>query len=60
MTSDHAPGSSCPRRHLLGLVLAAPHRAHPDMAVDIEHEDVEPGRIDGLEVAAGTQGPTCE
>jgi len=34
--------------------LAALSRVDPDMAVNIEHEDVELGRIEGLEVAAGT------
>jgi sugar phosphate isomerase/epimerase len=34
--------------------LAALHRVDPDMAVNIEHEDVELGRIEGLQVAAGT------
>jgi sugar phosphate isomerase/epimerase len=34
--------------------LAALRRVDPDMAVNIEHEDVELGRIEGLEVAAGT------
>jgi sugar phosphate isomerase/epimerase len=34
--------------------LAALHRVDPDMAVNIEHEDVELGRIEGLEVAADT------
>jgi sugar phosphate isomerase/epimerase len=34
--------------------LAALHRVDPDMAVNIEHEDVELGQIEGLEVAAGT------
>jgi sugar phosphate isomerase/epimerase len=34
--------------------LAALHRVDPGMAVNIEHEDVELGRIEGLEAAAGT------
>jgi len=34
--------------------LAALRRVDPDMAVNIEHEDVELGRIEGLQVAAGT------
>jgi sugar phosphate isomerase/epimerase len=34
--------------------LAALHRVDPDMAVNIEHEDVELGRIEGLQVAADT------
>ncbi len=34
--------------------LAALHRVDPDMAVNIEHEDVELGRIEGLRVAADT------
>jgi sugar phosphate isomerase/epimerase len=34
--------------------LAALRRVDPDMAVNIEHEDVELDRIEGLEVAAGT------
>jgi len=33
--------------------LRALHEVDPDMAVNIEHEDVELGRIEGLEVAAG-------
>jgi sugar phosphate isomerase/epimerase len=33
--------------------LAALHRIDPDMAVNIEHEDTELGRIEGLELAAG-------
>lgn len=33
--------------------LAALHEVDPDMAVNIEHEDVSLGRIEGLEVAAG-------
>jgi sugar phosphate isomerase/epimerase len=32
--------------------LAALHRIDPEMAVNIEHEDVELGRIEGLELAA--------
>ncbi|HYH25637.1 MAG TPA: sugar phosphate isomerase/epimerase [Blastococcus sp.] len=34
--------------------LAALRRVDPDMAVNIEHEDVELGRIEGLQVAART------
>jgi sugar phosphate isomerase/epimerase len=34
--------------------LAALQRVDPDMAVNIEHEDVELARIEGLQVAAGT------
>ncbi|MDI3387838.1 sugar phosphate isomerase/epimerase [Streptomyces sp. B-S-A8] len=34
--------------------LAALARVDPDMAVNIEHEDAELGRLEGLEVAAGT------
>lgn len=34
--------------------LAALRRVDPDMAVNIEHEDVELGRIEGLRVAADT------
>ncbi|WP_424346551.1 sugar phosphate isomerase/epimerase family protein [Kocuria sp. CH-021] len=33
--------------------LAALHEVDPDMAVNIEHEDVSLGRIEGLEIAAG-------
>ncbi|MUN62561.1 TIM barrel protein [Kocuria sediminis] len=33
--------------------LTALHEVDPDMAVNIEHEDVSLGRIEGLEVAAG-------
>jgi sugar phosphate isomerase/epimerase len=33
--------------------LAALHVVDPDMLVNIEHEDVSLGRIEGLEVAAG-------
>ena len=33
--------------------LAALHAVDPDMLVNIEHEDVSLGRIEGLEVAAG-------
>ena len=32
--------------------LAALHAVDPDMLVNIEHEDVSLGRIEGLEVAA--------
>jgi sugar phosphate isomerase/epimerase len=32
--------------------LRALHDVDPDMLVNIEHEDVELGRIEGLEVAA--------
>jgi sugar phosphate isomerase/epimerase len=34
--------------------LAALHRVDPDMAVNIEHEDVELGCLEGLQVAADT------
>ncbi|MFC7675495.1 sugar phosphate isomerase/epimerase family protein [Mycolicibacterium sp. GCM10028919] len=34
--------------------LSALNRVDPDIAVNIEHEDVELGRIEGLEVAANT------
>jgi sugar phosphate isomerase/epimerase len=34
--------------------LAALHRVHPDMAVNIEHEDTELGQLEGLAVAAET------
>ncbi|MFE7632246.1 sugar phosphate isomerase/epimerase family protein [Kocuria sp. NPDC057446] len=33
--------------------LTALHEVDPDMAVNIEHEDVSLGRIEGLEIAAG-------
>ncbi|MGX5358550.1 sugar phosphate isomerase/epimerase family protein [Kocuria sp. KH4] len=33
--------------------LTALHEVDPDMAVNIEHEDVSLGRVEGLEVAAG-------
>lgn len=36
-----------------GEFLRALHEIDPDMAVNIEHEDVSLGRIEGLEIAAG-------
>ena len=40
--------------------LLALHEVDPGMLVNIEHEDVELGRIEGLEVAAkGPQGRRC-
>jgi sugar phosphate isomerase/epimerase len=34
--------------------LAALAKVDPDMAVNIEHEDAEPGQLEGLEFAAKT------
>jgi sugar phosphate isomerase/epimerase len=41
-------------QHFWTSFLAALQRVDPHMAVNIEHEDVELGRIEGLQVAAGT------
>ena len=47
-------GRPRPRRRVLGALPAGAGAVDPNMAVNIEHEDVELGQLEGLQVAAET------